>query len=326
MTEVGDREQSRLDPPPEAEKKVREETEKERQHFARLGIELPPFWDSLNASQKEMFVQMDSEQRKHYISWYSLKLKTQDFEIRRQELEAPEPTVGAVVGKVQSVEEVASQKDYDPTDEVIVPVSSRIIKDSTGAYIAQQSFRTKKVHLAKGPRKTFAFNIDDLIVRIYKKPFIEDGKLGLVTAKKQTSLSHFPVKITKDRAERLLAFSVYLLNRESSQEGKKSKSRLERIRLSEGVRKYYSELEECEAKGFNYISELEAANGLLGEKDQLAPGTDLPDVEFFEDESDYEQSGDNSIEGEQALEEEQFERDMAEEKLIEQDTQSEDDS
>src|SRR6266571_2333316 len=205
MTEVGDKEQSRLDAPSEAEKKVREEAEKERQHFAKSGIELPLFWDSLNASQKQMFVQMDSEQRKRYVSWYDLKLETGSYEIRRQELEAPEPTVGASVRRIASAEDVLKQKDYDPTDETIIPGASRIVKDASGQYIAQQTFRTSKIHLATGPRKTFAFNIDDLILRVFKRRFVEDGRLALITAKKQASLSNFPIKITKDRAERLLA-------------------------------------------------------------------------------------------------------------------------
>ncbi len=69
---------------------------------------------------------------------------------------------------MKSTEPIENQPDFEPNDQVVVPGSSRIVKDAYGRYIAQTTFTLKKKEKdSLGENKTFVFNLGDLVFRIY---------------------------------------------------------------------------------------------------------------------------------------------------------------
>jgi hypothetical protein len=262
---------------------------------ASKGVSLPAYWDQLSHLQKEAWLQYDDMQRTSFDKWFLsgnqksgidaqieeerktvgfhsdelskaryhsyLALKGQACDICHP---SPTPSLTESSGevsfvKVQSIEPVENQPDFDATDQVVVPGSSRIVKDLHGRYVAQTTFTLKKKEKEQlGENKTFVFNLGDLVFRIYKRKHIEDGKLAFVVQARGKNISRFPMDLRKRDIRKLLAMCIYLLNRESSQKRHSLGELPRRYVVSKQVAEIYRELFLQEELGLKYTSQVES--------------------------------------------------------------------
>jgi hypothetical protein len=159
---------------------------------------------NLNESQQNAYALMDEDQRKLFERWLRRKPVTDQSLVPSQN-----PTEGLQYNADESRSQIQNEV-LDPEGRVFTV--TRTTKDTRGYYLTETKTYIKPRTVGK-PKfsKTITLAIGNVKLVAYRLKFIEDGTLGLISAKRGSDISDDPVKISRPRAEELFGWLAFVL-------------------------------------------------------------------------------------------------------------------